>query len=366
MAYLGYVIACRLIWSRRDSTDVVPDTLPPATVVVVARDESEHIEKCLSAIASNHANYRSLSIILVDDHSTDDTVEIAESLEIPYLTVLRLENFDQLDHYEGKYKKAALHYALSVANSDVIMTTDADCWMSDQWVLATVCRLSRGGHRALTGRVAIIGEESLLSAFQTIEMMGTMAGTKLGMTTGLYQSANAANMIFYRSDYLDFLKESEHRHASGDDIFFAQWLVHSGRTIGYNDNATCTVTTPAETTLDDLTRQRIRWATKTTSYDSIGTKVLMGGLFIFHLSVIFNLIVGLCFAKMMLLFGLVQLLLKLIFDYRLLTTVARDSGYIIPKALYPVLGLMHVIYISMMGLFGLTVRRYQWKGRSVQ
>ena len=60
------------------------------TVIVVARNEAEHIVSCLHSIAANHCDQRPIQLILVDDHSEDLTVSIATSLNIPFLKILRL------------------------------------------------------------------------------------------------------------------------------------------------------------------------------------------------------------------------------------------------------------------------------------
>src|SRR3990172_1037239 len=55
-----------------------PPTWPLVTVIVPARDEEAHVERCLeSLLGQQYANFR---VFLVDDQSADRTRELAESL----------------------------------------------------------------------------------------------------------------------------------------------------------------------------------------------------------------------------------------------------------------------------------------------
>ena len=56
----------------------VPNSLPLVSVIISAKDEERHIEEAArSILASDHS---SIQLILVDDRSTDRTLEIMEDL----------------------------------------------------------------------------------------------------------------------------------------------------------------------------------------------------------------------------------------------------------------------------------------------
>ena len=82
------------IWrgSRSRSLDAVPSTAPAhpprVTVIVPARNEARNIERCVRSILA--ARYPALDLIVVDDHSSDATRTIAESIASldPRLTVI--------------------------------------------------------------------------------------------------------------------------------------------------------------------------------------------------------------------------------------------------------------------------------------
>src|SRR5574337_923342 len=53
-----------------------PATLPPLSVIVPVRNEAVNIERCLAALLAQ--DYPDLEIIVVDDDSTDGTVDIVK------------------------------------------------------------------------------------------------------------------------------------------------------------------------------------------------------------------------------------------------------------------------------------------------
>ena len=64
--------------SLDDVSPEVPTRAPLVSVVVPARNERRNIERCVSSILAT--NYPSLEVIVVDDHSTDGTGDIARRI----------------------------------------------------------------------------------------------------------------------------------------------------------------------------------------------------------------------------------------------------------------------------------------------
>lgn len=81
----------------------------PVTVVILAKNESMNIRDCLKSIVSWAAG-----IIVIDDFSLDETVEVAESFAAKVL-VKRMDN-------EGKHR----NWAYAQAESDWVLSLDAD------------------------------------------------------------------------------------------------------------------------------------------------------------------------------------------------------------------------------------------------
>lgn len=105
--------------------DKTLSTQVKVTVVVPARDEAENIERSLSSLLAQEYSGE-LSVILVDDNSTDSTAEIAASLlNQGRLTVVPGQPLPA--GWSGKLW--AVHQGLMQAeaqNADYILLTDAD------------------------------------------------------------------------------------------------------------------------------------------------------------------------------------------------------------------------------------------------
>jgi chlorobactene glucosyltransferase len=64
--------------SLADVSDMVPSDAPLVSVVVPARNEARNIERCVRSLLASH--YPSLEVIVVDDHSDDETRRIADAV----------------------------------------------------------------------------------------------------------------------------------------------------------------------------------------------------------------------------------------------------------------------------------------------
>ena len=109
-------------------------------------------------------------------------------------------------------------------------------------------------------------------------------------------------------------------------------------------------------------RQRIRWASKSTSYKGWQVKSILLMVWLFCLSMLFDLIAAFWFPTLFYLF-LFKFTTKAIVDFRFLYTMTvffkrRDLLIaFIPSLFY------HWTYIVVIGLLGNTFKEYQWKGR---
>jgi cellulose synthase/poly-beta-1,6-N-acetylglucosamine synthase-like glycosyltransferase len=122
-------------------TPASPD--PPAatvTVVVVARDEEEHIVPCLASLGGLDYPPHLLQFVVVSDHSTDRTVEIMETFAARdgRFVVLR----DPPISHGVSGKAAGMDLAARCATGDYVLFTDADCVVPPAWAKRMVAGFS--------------------------------------------------------------------------------------------------------------------------------------------------------------------------------------------------------------------------------
>lgn len=108
--------------SLDDVSEEVTASAPLVSVVIPARNESRNIERCVRSVLSS--TYAPLEVIVVDDHSTDDTAAIARALSAadPRLRVIDAPPLEP--GWFGKQWACAAGARLS--RGDTLVFTDAD------------------------------------------------------------------------------------------------------------------------------------------------------------------------------------------------------------------------------------------------
>jgi chlorobactene glucosyltransferase len=97
-------------------------TSPSISVCVPARNEARDIKACLTSLLTQE--YPNFEVIAVDDHSTDATGDIIQSLASEFPNLLHLKGQTLPSGWLGK--PFALHQAVQKANGEILIFTDAD------------------------------------------------------------------------------------------------------------------------------------------------------------------------------------------------------------------------------------------------
>ena len=124
LLYLGFGI----IRSEKDLTD----DKPFVSIVVAAHNEAKNIAVCLDSLLNQDYPEEKMEIIIVNDHSTDDTALILEEYEQNH-KLFRVLSI--LESGKGlSPKKNALTHGINFAKGEIIAATDADCRVPTQWL----------------------------------------------------------------------------------------------------------------------------------------------------------------------------------------------------------------------------------------
>ena len=102
------------------------------SVVIPAHNEEKSLPACLEAIAQQQTNHH-VKIIVVDNASTDHTLEVAEA----YKEKLGL----QVIHEAKKGRGSARRRGFAEAKTDIILSTDADSIVPPDWVESLIAIL---------------------------------------------------------------------------------------------------------------------------------------------------------------------------------------------------------------------------------
>lgn len=114
---------------RKNAT--VASSLPPVSVVIAARNESDNLFENLPKILNQ--DYPRFEVIVVNHQSVDDSKHLLGALKMkhPNLIVVEVERSKHL----LPSKKLPLTLGIKKANYEHLLLTDADCTpCSDQWI----------------------------------------------------------------------------------------------------------------------------------------------------------------------------------------------------------------------------------------
>ncbi len=188
------------------------------SVIVCAKNEEENVKKFIPLLVQQ--NYPNFEIVLIDDASSDETLEVFEEFEKQYSNI-KLVKVENIEAFWGN-KKFALTLGIKAAKNEYLLFTDADCYpkttewistMSSQFTQQKTIVLGYGGYEKIKNSFLnkIIRYETLLTATQYF------GWTKLGKP---YMGVGR-NLAYKREEFFKTNGFIEHMSIrSGDDDLF--------------------------------------------------------------------------------------------------------------------------------------------------
>lgn len=333
------------------------------SILIAARNEEDKIGKTIDDILAQDYAKDLIELIIIDDHSTDETSAIILSYANQGVKLIQLNEANALN----SYKKKAIQTAIGEATGQLIITTDADCRMGKNWLKTIVNYHETYNFKMISSPVAYFEEKNLFENLQTLEfsyLIGLGAST-IGNNNP--STCNGANLAYEREAFfavggfkgIDDL-------ASGDDelLLHKMAALYEGK-IGFLKNSDAIVYTHAKPNIREFLQQRKRWASKTTRYKDKLVIALGLSIWLFNVSIIVNSILAIIFTDISLKFLLFQLICKLTIEFIFLYSVTSFFKRKSLLLLLPLLNPMHVIYFVYIGLAG-NSGKYNWKGRMVK
>lgn len=342
---------------RNKKTNKPLTHFPTVSIIIPARDEAEVIAECLQSMLHQHYPPDHLEMIVINDHSTDKTAAVVAGFRDPRVTLLTAEKHG---------KKAALQQGIAHAGGALIVTTDADIVAGGNWI-NTLAKAYQNGARMILAPVKMKGSDNLLTAWQGLDVCGTMLLTGAAVQAGHPLLANGANLAFAKNHFYDLggYQGNEHR-ASGDDIFLLQKAVQAeAAKISFAFSPAAVVVTRAESSWQKLFWQRLRWAGKTGAYRDPWLVVFQAA--------VFGLCVGLITGALLLLWWPAYALwvatawaMKLLAEYFYLRYACRKMGEPEWVKWLPLVQVTHPFYLMIIGTLALLPIQVRWKERRIR
>lgn len=328
----------------------------PITVIICARNEVYNIAMCLKSVLLQNYPQHLLQLIIVNDHSTDKTLQ-----EIEKILVGSPINYTIINNEKRFGKKRSLQVAIAQAAHEHVVLRDADTYtLSSRWLQIISSAFNENQADLLIGPVYFARKSGWIYSLQRAEsfLLDMVTGGSAQMNRPFLCSG--ANLAFTRSIYQQVGEFNEHIHIeSGDDIFFLESVKKvAGSRILYLNSQHGAVETWPERNLNRLLRQRTRWASKFKSNSNILNRALAMTVFICNLAFLFS-IVMLVTSNHYRSFWLLFIFIKYLVDILLLllgSSFKRD----LPLSHLMSLPFIYPVYSLAVGVFALTAKP-TWK-----
>ncbi len=241
-----------LLLDRRPKfrAETLKGELPAITILVAAYNEAASILDTLESI-DRQAYPGPLKVIVINDGSTDNTLERLRSIHYPWLHVL--------DMGRNVGKARALTYALEQVTTQLTLTVDGDSYLYKNALANLVRRYLSDPEntRAVAGAVLVRNSrKNLVTRIQEWDYFHGIAAIK--RLQSLYQGTLVAQGAFSLYD-TQVLRELGGWPATvGEDIVLTWGILKAGYRVGFAENA-CLFTNAPET-WSQFIRQRQRWS----------------------------------------------------------------------------------------------------------
>ncbi|MDE2889208.1 MAG: glycosyltransferase [Gemmatimonadota bacterium] len=311
--------------------------LHDVTVVIPARNEAHRIEACLAALAEQTYPPERTDVIVVDDRSTDDTARraLAWTDRIPGLRVAR-----DTEPALACPKKNALDAGIRVGAGEIILTTDADCIPSPDWIASTV-RAFDTDVGMVAGYAPLSAGKRLLSGLLALQglVVSTLAAGSMGL--GFPLTCSGRNLAYRRAAFHDAggFGPIGHIHGGDDVLLMRRIAKRTPWRIRFNPEARV----DSQPHTDGLFRRQVRYQSKAVHY---GYSVLLVAacIYIFHVALAAGPFLAWQHPVFRVPFGL-MVAAKFLADWLLLLRAARRFSARKILRLFPLLELISVPYV---------------------
>lgn len=362
--YLLLLAIYRIWWQRTVKTQAEskPMQYHRFSILIPARNEAENIQKCVESIAAIDYPSEYFEIIVIDDFSTDATVEIVGKQ--PGVQLIQLS--ESVSSPINSYKKKAIETGIAAARFPWIVTTDADCTVPRGWLMQFNSILQQEQIQFIAAPVAMQNGNTFLHVFQALDFLSLQGITGAAASTGFHNMCNGANLCYSKDAFeaVEGFCNIDHI-ASGDDMLLMQKIAKKfPQSIAYCKNKEAIVTTLPVNTIKAFLMQRIRWASKARSYRDARIITVLLMVYLLNAFLVLLFIMA-CFNASLWPMLIAGIITKCIGELIFLFPITEFFGMSKLLLWFPFAQPFHIVYTVVAGAFG-SMGKYEWKQRKVQ
>lgn len=233
----------------------------PISVIICAKNEEENIKKYFPLIATQ--NYPDYEIVLIDDASIDETLELFETYEKQYNNV-KLVKVQNNEAFWGN-KKFALTLGIKAAKNEYLVFTDADCYpVSNDWLLQISSQFTKDKTIVLGYSAYEKIKNSFLNKIIRFDAIFNTTQYFSWAKLGKPYMGVGRNLAYKKSEFFNVRGFMDHMkiRSGDDDLFINQAATGTNTEILFSPDS-FTQTAPKTTFKNWLTQKRRTAATAT-------------------------------------------------------------------------------------------------------
>ena len=237
------------------------------SIIIPARNESRNIRRGLDSLLAQSYPENLFEIIVVDDHSEDETAVIVKSYADKNIKLISLK--DHVADRINSYKKKAIEIAVAAAKGTLIVTTDADCFLPPRWLETIASFYEEKKPVFIAAPVSIDCGLRFIEIFQALDFMSLQGITGAVVSKKQMTMCNGANMAYERAAFYEVNGFAGIDNiASGDDMLLMHkmYKCYPERMLFLRSPEAIVHTAPVRS-VKEFFNQRIRWAGKADKYD---------------------------------------------------------------------------------------------------
>jgi len=335
----------------------IPDYFPFVTVLVAARNEENNITACLESLLKLNYPEDKLEIIVINDRSTDSTEQIVTGIFTEHNHCRLIHSSDNISNvFPGKAN--AIDCGIKESKGDIILATDADCSVPENWITEIV-KYYQDETAMVCGYTRINHNNSFFNKLQSFDWLYLLSLAIYSSGYNMTMSCIGNNLSFRKSIYNNIGGYGNIEYSVTEDLALMRRInkLRNVRVI-YPPEYLSEVKTDACKNLHELYNQKKRWFRGGVGINTLG---YITGLLMYSTNLI--MLTGLFFLPLYL--YLISIGVKFTSDLLILLPNYRRfkySGivqYFIPFQFY------FMLYGLLLPFTFLTGYKVNWKNRKV-
>ena len=364
-----FIYLCFMIWLLDGYKNISKNYIksknePFVSIVVAVKNEENNIANLINCLKSQNYSTDKYEIIICNDQSTDNTLKIINNLkhDLTNLSVIDIKSIPA----DWSSKKWALYNGIKRSKGEIILQTDADCTMSNNWIAAITSQFSDETVGFVTSLTPLVNRENtnFYNKILFLDSIGIDAFNACSIGKGLTLTATARSIAYKKKYFFQVRGYDEINDiiSGDDDLLLHKIISYVGCKIKYILHKDAIVYSKPPETLNAFINQRMRFASKgfiyyKKSFISNELKIILPFLYIVNLSIAVSLIYF-CYnpSILYLLPFIIKVVPDLFFIYTFRNYVDFDNDWFI--VIFSTV--IHPFYIIFFGLLG-PLCNFKWK-----